>query len=150
MGEPSIKTRKLSFSSWILIGMAAGVVCGIVFGEYCAFLEIFGNGFIKLLQITILPYILVSLIQGIGGLTYSQARQLAIRAGALLLVFWGIIFAIILLMPLSFPKWVSAAFFSSALVETPPRSISSISIFLPTPLPLWPTTWCRRSSCSAS
>jgi Na+/H+-dicarboxylate symporter len=130
MGEPSIKTRKLSFSSWILIGMAAGVVCGIVFGEYCAFLEIFGNGFIKLLQITILPYILVSLIQGIGGLTYSQARQLAIRAGALLLVFWGIIFAIILLMPLSFPKWVSAAFFSSALVETPPQ-VDFLNLYIP-------------------
>ncbi len=130
MGESSIKTRKLSLSSWILIGMAAGVVCGIVFGEFCAFLEIFGNGFIKLLQITILPYIFVSLIQGIGGLTYSQARQLAIRAGALLLVFWGISFAIILLMPLSFPEWLSAAFFSSALVETPPP-VDFLNLYIP-------------------
>ena len=58
---------KLSLSSWILISMAAGIACGIFFGEYCGFLQIFGDAFIKLLQITILPYIFVSLIQGLGG-----------------------------------------------------------------------------------
>ncbi len=122
--------RKLSLSSWILISMAAGIACGIFFGEYCHFLQIFGNAFIKLLQITILPYIFVSLIQGLGGLTFNQARQLAIKAGILLLVFWAIVFAVILLMPLSFPQWVSAAFFSSALVEIPPP-VDFLSLYIP-------------------
>ncbi|MDJ0990704.1 MAG: cation:dicarboxylase symporter family transporter [Desulfobacterales bacterium] len=121
---------KLSLSSWILISMAAGIACGIFFGEYCHFLQIFGNAFIKLLQITILPYIFVSLIQGLGGLTFNQARQLAIKAGILLLVFWAIVFAVILLMPLSFPQWVSAAFFSSALVEIPPP-VDFLSLYIP-------------------
>ncbi|MDJ0804202.1 MAG: cation:dicarboxylase symporter family transporter [Desulfobacterales bacterium] len=122
--------RKLSLSSWILISMAAGIACGIFFGEYCHFLQIFGNAFIKLLQITILPYIFVSLIQGLGGLTFVQARQLAIKAGILLLVFWAIVFAVILLMPLSFPQWVSAAFFSSALVEIPPP-VDFLQLYIP-------------------
>jgi hypothetical protein len=33
---------KLSLSSWILIGMTAGILCGIFFREYCAFLQFFG------------------------------------------------------------------------------------------------------------
>jgi Na+/H+-dicarboxylate symporter len=57
--------------------MFLGIACGIFFGEAVGFLEIVGNAFIKLLQMTILPYILVSLVYGIGGLTYNQAVQLA-------------------------------------------------------------------------
>ncbi len=122
--------RKLSLSSWILIAMAAGILCGIFFGEYCAFLQVFGDAFIKLLQITILPYIFVSLMQGLGGLSYNQARQLAIRAGVLLLLFWAIVFAVIVLMRLSFPQWVSAAFFSSALIEIPPP-VDFLQLYIP-------------------
>ena len=48
---------------------------------------IFGNAFIKLLQITILPYICVSMILGIGGLTAGQAKLMAQKAGILLLLF---------------------------------------------------------------
>ncbi len=130
MGTQLTPKRRLSLSSWILVGMAAGIVCGIVFGEYCAFLQIFGDAFIKLLQVTILPYIFVSLIQGIGGLTYDQAKLLALRAGGLLLVFWAITFAVILLLPFSFPEWVSAAFFSSSLVETPP-TVDFLNLYIP-------------------
>jgi Na+/H+-dicarboxylate symporter/ABC-type amino acid transport substrate-binding protein len=124
------RKSKLSLSSWILISMAAGIAAGIFFGESCGFLQVFGDAFIKLLQITILPYIFVSLIHGLGGLTYNQARQLAIKAGVLMLIFWLIVFAVILLMPLSFPRWVSAAFFSSALVEIPP-AVDFLKLYIP-------------------
>ena len=82
------KKRKLSLSTRILIGMGLGFGVGIFFGEYCSFLQIIGNAFIKLLQITILPYITVSMILGIGGLTADQAKLMAQKAGILLLLFW--------------------------------------------------------------
>ncbi|MBL0699345.1 MAG: cation:dicarboxylase symporter family transporter, partial [Desulfosarcina sp.] len=75
MDKSRNKRFRLSLSTNILIGVVLGGVCGIFFGEYCAFLQIFGDAFIKLLQMTILPYIVVSLILGIGGLTYEQARM---------------------------------------------------------------------------
>ncbi len=64
------KKLRFSLSTNILIGMFLGIACGIFFGEKVAFLQVAGNAFIKLLQMTILPYILVSLINGIGGLTF--------------------------------------------------------------------------------
>ena len=113
--------KKISLSSQIMIGMGLGFAVGIFFGEYCAPLQIVGNAFIQLLQITILPYITFSMILGIGGLTSDQAKLMAKKVGLLLLLFWGISFVMVLLLPLSFPEWESAAFFSSSIVETPKK-----------------------------
>ncbi len=124
------KKRRFSLSTNILIGMFLGIACGIFFGEKVAFFQVAGDAFIKLLQMTILPYILVSLINGIGGLTYNQAKDLAKKGGVLLLLFWAIAFAIIFLIPLSFPKWESSAFFSTSLVEPPPE-IDFLSLYIP-------------------
>jgi len=109
--------------------MFLGIACGIFFGEKVAFLQVIGDGFIKLLQMTILPYIVVSLILDLGGLTFEEAKLMAKKAG-LLLLFWAIAFAIILLVPLSFPVWESAAFFSTSLVETP-QKVDFLSLYIP-------------------
>ena len=92
-----------------MIAMGLGIVAGVLFGDYCGFLQIFGDAFIKLLQMTILPYITVSMILGIGGLTLEQAKLLAKKAGILMLLFWGLSFVMVLLLPFSFPQWQSAA-----------------------------------------
>ncbi|HSQ84176.1 MAG TPA: cation:dicarboxylase symporter family transporter [Desulfobacterales bacterium] len=91
-----------SLSTMILIGLGLGIACGIFLGEYCGFLSIIGDAFIQLLQMTILPYIVASLILGIGGLSYKQAKMLALKGGIIMLLFWAISFTMILLMPPSF------------------------------------------------
>jgi len=126
----SQKKIGLSLSTTIFIGLFLGIAAGLFFGEYCAFLKIIGDGFIRLLQMTILPYITVSLILGIGSLSFSQAKLLAIKAGVILLFFWGVVIALVLVMPGAFPHWESAAFFSTSMVETPPP-IDFLSIYIP-------------------
>ena len=84
MEAPRKKRSLPSLSTLILLGFALGIFCGLFFGEYCAFLKTFGEAFIKLLQMSILPFIVVSLIAGIGGLSYDQARVLA-KKGTLML-----------------------------------------------------------------
>ncbi len=124
------KKKRFSLSTLILIGVVAGIFCGIFFGEYCGFLSIIGDGFIKLLQMTILPYIVVSLIAALGRLTMEQAKLLAIKAGTLMLLFWLITFGVILLIPLSFPTWESAAFFSTSLVQAVPKT-DFLNLYIP-------------------
>lgn len=124
------KRKKLSLSSQIMIGMGLGIAVGIFFGEYCGFLQIFGDAFIQLLQMTILPYITFSMIVGIGGLTPEQAKLMAQKAGVLLLLFWAISLTIVLLLPLTFPQWESAAFFSSSIVEIPPK-VDFLGLYIP-------------------
>ena len=129
--DPDAKPKKkLSLSTKIMIAMGLGIIAGVFFGDYCGFLKIFGDAFIKLLQMTILPYITVSMILGIGSLTSEQAKLMAQKAGILMLIFWGLSFVMVLLLPLSFPKWESAAFFSSAIVDVPEK-VDFLSLYIP-------------------
>ena len=74
----------MSLSTKILIGLIAGVACGLFFGEYCAFLSVAGDAFIALLQMTVLPYIVVSLITNIGRLSVDKGRDMVVRGLAVL------------------------------------------------------------------
>ena len=67
----------MSLSSRIFVGLFAGVCTGLFFGEMVADLKIVGDVFVKLLQITVLPYIIVSLIAGFGRMELSQTLRLA-------------------------------------------------------------------------
>jgi Na+/H+-dicarboxylate symporter len=59
--------RRLGSGEKILIGLVLGLAVGIFFGEMTAILKIAGDAFIMLLQITVIPYITVSLITALGG-----------------------------------------------------------------------------------
>ena len=135
MKEENESKPRLSLSTMILIGLGLGIACGIFFGEYCGFLSIIGDAFIQLLQMTILPYIIASLILGIGGLSYKQAKLLALKGGIVMLLFWAISFTMVLLMPLSFPKWQTASFFSTSLVS-PSKEVDFLKLYIPSN-PFW-------------
>ncbi|HSQ83132.1 MAG TPA: cation:dicarboxylase symporter family transporter, partial [Desulfobacterales bacterium] len=135
MKEENKTKPRLSLSTMILIGLGLGIVCGFFFGEYCGFLSIIGDAFIQLLQMTILPYIVASLILGIGGLSYKQAKMMALKGGIIMLLFWAISFAMILLMPLSFPKLETASFFSTSLVS-PTKEVDLLKLYIPSN-PFW-------------
>ena len=130
MQIPRIFKRRLSLSARIFIGLAAGVICGILFGEYCGFLQVVGNSFIRLLQMTILPYIVVSLIKGFGSLSARTARDLFARGGLLLLVFWGIALVVVFLLPLAFPTVESGSFFSATMIERP-DPVDFLEVYIP-------------------
>ena len=70
---------RMGLSAQIFIGLAAGIFTGLFFGQMVADLKIVGDVFIKLLQITVLPYIVLSLVSGIGRMAVDQARTLAWR-----------------------------------------------------------------------
>jgi Na+/H+-dicarboxylate symporter len=121
---------KIGQSRLILLGLGLGLACGLFFGEYCEPLTLFGSAYVKLLQITVLPYIMVSLILGFGSLTFLQAKQLARKAGFLLLILWAIALVAVMVLPISFPHWHSAAFFSTSLVEQPEQQ-DLLDLFIP-------------------
>ena len=69
-----MKPKRLSLSTQVLIGLALGVASGVFFGELLAFLGVIGDAFILLLQMTVLPYVMVSLIVGLGRLTQRRVQ----------------------------------------------------------------------------
>ena len=106
---------KVSLSNQILLAVFFGVAAGLFFGEYCRSLEIVGRAFVAIMQISVLPYIVVSLTQSFGSLDPEQAKLLAKRGAIMILALWAIVFTLMSLMPLTFPHWQSSSFFSPGL-----------------------------------
>src|SRR5262245_50582031 len=107
----------MTFSQRILAGLAAGIAVGLFLGEMVAPLGIVAEGFVKLLQMTVLPYVTVSIIVSLGSLDLATAKQLGLRAGAALLGLWAIAIAYCFLFPIVFPPSETASFFSTSLLQ---------------------------------
>ena len=114
-----MNTYTMGLSARIFTGLGAGILTGLFFGELVADLKIIGDIFISLLQVTILPYIIVSLIAGFGRMEMAQARRLAVRGSLVLLAIWGLALVIIFVGAWAFPDLDTAAFFSSARTHEP-------------------------------
>ena len=108
---------RLSDFTKVVLGLVLGVIAGIVVGEPAGQLTILGQAYIKLLQMTVLPYILVSLVGGLGGLDRSMARRIGAWGGGLILFIWAVTMATVCLLPLAYPDWTSASFFSTSLIS---------------------------------
>ncbi len=107
----------MNFSLKILIGVALGVAVGLFAGERAAVLQVVANTYLRLLQMTVLPYVTVSLVSGIGALRLDQAKALAVRCGVVLAGLWAVALAAVFLFPLIFPRIETASFFSTTLLE---------------------------------
>lgn len=107
----------MSLSRKVLIGLAAGVGLGLFIGERAAALQIVADAYVKLLQMTVLPYVTLSLVGGLGALNREIARRLGSRAVAVLAGLWIIALAAVLVFPLMFPTIQVASFFSTTLLD---------------------------------
>ena len=107
----------MSFSKRILIGLAAGILVGLFLGDRASALKWAADGFVKLLQMTVLPYLTVSIVGSLGRLQYDQARRLGVRTGLVIAGLWAVAVIFTFLIPLAFPQVENASFFSSSLVE---------------------------------
>ena len=87
--------RGISLSTQILVGLAFGLFVGVFFGEKASVLAIVGKAYIGLIQMSILPYMVVSLMLGIGSLSYEKAGRLALTGGIVLVASWFLAFAIV-------------------------------------------------------
>lgn len=124
---------RLSLSSLIFIGMGLGIFAGVFLGEFAAFLAVLGDVWIKLLQMTVLPYVMLSLISGLGRLDYQQALLLARKAGLMLLLLWSVTLFVVFLFPYTFPDWQNSAVFSTAGTDAR-QQVDFIGLYIPSNL----------------
>ena len=120
----------LSLSAYIFLGLILGALTGIFLGELVQPLDFIGKAFIKLLQMAVLPYIVVSLIHGIGNLSTTEARLMATQGSKLLLFLWTVGLVVIFSFALAFPLVQTSAFFTVG-ETTPARPLDFLSIYIP-------------------
>jgi Na+/H+-dicarboxylate symporter/ABC-type amino acid transport substrate-binding protein len=107
----------MNFSLKILLGVVLGVALGIFLGDRAAVLQVVADTYLRLLQMTVLPYVTVSLVSGLGALRLDQAKALAKHCGLVLLLLWGVALSAVFLFPLIFPSIETASFFSTTLLD---------------------------------
>ncbi len=113
------KRFSLSSSSQMLLALGLGIVVGLFFGESVAWMGVIGKAVILLMQMTVYPYIVVSLVGGIGKLNSENAALLFKKAGVIMLSLWALGMVVIFVMPALFPTLESASFFSTSSIAEP-------------------------------
>lgn len=117
---------------WICVGLVLGILCGITFGEYCAPLQVPGDIYVGLLQMTVLPYLVLSLIAKSGRLDSRQARQIGVIAVSFLALFWLVGIVMVTVASTSLPSIESASFFNSSSTLTRGEDVDLMTRFIPT------------------
>lgn len=120
----------MSLAAQVLTALLLGIFAGLFFGEPMAPVGVLGAAFVLLLQMTVLPFMMVSLIRSLGSLKLSDAKMLALRASSLLVVIWLIVIACVVLMTFGLPDWPSASFFSNDLVSEK-EAFDFLTLFIP-------------------
>ncbi|MEM8955435.1 MAG: cation:dicarboxylase symporter family transporter [Verrucomicrobiota bacterium] len=104
----------------VFLPAGAGILAGLFFGEYCAWLSPFGSAYVMLLQAAVYPYVITSLLHGLGNLRPDQAFKLFHRGWFIYLLAWILTFFALLIlgfgMPAAFPPVASDAGFDAARV----------------------------------
>ncbi len=119
-----------SLTTLIFVSVGLGISCGVFLGEIAAPLKFVGDAYVGLLQMTVLPYIVVSLIASIGRLSVSEGRLLARYGLIVLLALWGLSAATVFVMALALPPLEVGAFFSTSLIEAP-APVNHLDIYIP-------------------
>src|SRR3954466_15111039 len=127
----AVADRKgLDLSTKSLIGLAAGIALGLFIGERAAPLQVVADAYVKLLQMTVRPYIALSLIGGLGALSLAEARRLGWGIGRLMVGLWGIALLAVFSFPLMFPRLQTASFFSSTLLSEGEK-VDVVDLYIP-------------------
>jgi Na+/H+-dicarboxylate symporter/ABC-type amino acid transport substrate-binding protein len=93
-----------SLPAWVLAGALFGILAGLTFGERMAVLQPAGVVYAMLLESVVYPYILSSLIVGLGSLAPARTRELIRASWVLYLFLWIVVFTVIQTLAQAFPS----------------------------------------------
>ena len=119
--------RSLTLPAWVAVGSLAGIVAGIVFGERASVLIPIGSAYAMMLQIAIYPYLICSLLLGLGRLSPDMSRRFLGATWPAHLLVWVLTFGVIWFLAHAIPLPPSPARFSYR---------SSVSVFVTCVIPL--------------
>lgn len=105
--------RNFPASFWVLSAMLTGLLLGAFGSKAPGIISSVADAFILLLQMTALPYVSLSLITGLGGLSPQRARGVFQRSLLVILAIISLTLMFLLLAPISFPDWQNASFYSA-------------------------------------
>ncbi|MFB1000739.1 MAG: cation:dicarboxylase symporter family transporter, partial [Colwellia sp.] len=120
---------KPPLSVQIISAMFIGLLLGYYFSVSYSVIDNTANAFVTSLQMTVLPYIILSRIVGLGGLTPSKAKHISKQSLFIILMMILVCLFFIFSTPLSFPDWQNAEFYSANTIKIAPE-LSLVDLFI--------------------
>lgn len=129
------KRSRLSFTSQLIFGLSLGTAWGLFLGDHGEWVKWIGDAFVGLLQMTVLPYVTLTLVANVGRLSNQQGSRMARVSLAVIITLWLIGLGTLAVMTFSYPEWKSGSFFSTSLVQQPEYP-NWLELFIPSN-PFW-------------
>ena len=114
----------------VVLAMVIGILCGLFFGEKTDIVKWIGEAYVRLLQMTAIPYIIVALICSIGKLSPAWAGRVGLRGAGILLLLWIVCILTVLAIPIAYPDWQSASYFNPDEIERG-DSFNPLALYIP-------------------
>ena len=124
------KFSNIPTSTRIIVAMTMGLIIGSFSVTLYSTVNHLADAFVMLLQMTALPYISLSLMVGIGGLSASKAKSALKSTIILVILLIALMLCFILMAPLSFPSWQTAEFYSANTVKVS-QEFNIVELFIP-------------------
>jgi Na+/H+-dicarboxylate symporter len=127
-GTPGKSGYAARLPLWVLTGAVLGIFVGLFFGGGAAVLRPVGTTYVKLMEIVVFPYIICSLLHGLGRLAPDTAWRLFRCSWHIYLALWGATFLLIFLLSLAIPPAPAPSFVDGRL---PQESLGLIDLLIP-------------------
>lgn len=114
-----------------LVGLFAGLVAGVLLGDTAALLEPLAKGFILLLQMTVIPYMVVALLWGLGRLSPKVVRQVGTLGLLGFLAVWALGLGVVYAASLALPAAGGNSFYSNPAAHASQPEPSTLEILIP-------------------
>ena len=115
---------------FVLIGAVAGVTIGLLSPEFADVISPLGQIYIRLMEVVVLPYIIASLVLGLGRLTPTLSWRLFQKSWAIYVLLWLFIFVVLVAISGTVPLVGQSVVvdFSGAGAATDNRSVIDLLI----------------------
>ena len=120
---------KIPLSVQIISAMFVGLLLGYLLATPYSVINNIANAFVTLLQMTVLPYITLSLIVGLGGLSPDKAKKVSRQSLAIIFIMILVVLFFIFSTPLAFPDWQHAEFYSANTIKVA-EEFNLVSLFI--------------------
>ncbi|MBG6146488.1 Na+/H+-dicarboxylate symporter/ABC-type amino acid transport substrate-binding protein [Labrenzia sp. EL_142] len=117
----------------VLVGGAIGIFVGSFSPALTQILQPFGDVYIRLMEVVVLPYLVSSLLLGLGRLSPSIALTLFRKSWPVYLLLWGVTFAFLIVAASTVPLVGTATVvdFSSSLPNDRGSATSLVKLLVP-------------------
>jgi Na+/H+-dicarboxylate symporter/ABC-type amino acid transport substrate-binding protein len=123
--------RKMSLAARTMIALVCGLFLGLFVGEHAAILEPVGRAFTLLLKMPLIPYVVVSLLWGVGRLTPALLKNLGLKGLRAFALLWALMMAAIVVLSVSFPITAGEDFFTDPNASKEGPSADIVSLLIP-------------------